>query len=79
MKLPERTEAVVEWSQPEPTVLQRADLGNGPNAFKGAKKIKGEIYTLEQEAVKLQLPWRPYDARQPIAIGHLLRKATNRK
>lgn len=42
MKLPERTEAVVEWSQPEPTVLQRADLGNGPNAFKGAKKIDPE-------------------------------------
>ena len=31
--------------------------------------------TLEQEAVKLKLPWRPQGIRDARAVGYLLRKA----
>ena len=33
--------------------------------------------TLEQEAVKLKLPWIPTDFRDARAVGYLVRKATN--
>jgi hypothetical protein len=37
-----------------------------------------ESQTLEQEAVKLKLHWRPQDVRDAKAIGYLLRKTVNR-
>jgi hypothetical protein len=40
---------------------------------------KGKSQTLEQEAVKLKLPWRLQDIRVPRAMGYLLRKAANRE
>ena len=35
--------------------------------------------TLEQEAIKLKLPWRPQDGIYARAVGHLPRKAANRE
>ena len=35
--------------------------------------------TLEQEAVKLKLPWRLKDIKDARAMGYLLRKAANRE
>jgi len=38
-----------------------------------------ESQTLEQEFVRLKLPWRPQDARDARALGHLLRAAADRE
>jgi hypothetical protein len=35
--------------------------------------------TLEHEAVKLKLTWRPQDVKDARAVGYLLRKAANRE
>jgi hypothetical protein len=53
---PPRT-AAVEWSQPEPRVPQKKELGKCPKPFGGAQKIMCGSQTLEQDAVKLKLPW----------------------
>jgi hypothetical protein len=51
MGWPPRTAAAVEWNQPDPGVLQRAELEKWLRLFGGAQKM-----TLEQEGVKLMLP-----------------------
>jgi len=72
-----RTAVAVEWSQPEPRVLQRAELEKWYKAFGGAQKITCGSQTLEQETIKLKLPWIPQHVRDARAVGHLLKKVTN--
>ena len=48
-------------------------------SFGGAQKIMCGSQTLEQEAVKLKLPWRPQDVRGARVTGCLPRKAANRE
>ena len=67
----------MEWSQPEPRVLQRAELEKWCKPFGGAQKIMCVFQTLKQEAVKLKLTWRPQDVQDARAVGYLLRKAAN--
>jgi hypothetical protein len=43
----------------------------------GVQKIVCGSQTLEQEAVKLKLPWIPQDVRDARAVGYLLRKAAD--
>jgi hypothetical protein len=38
-----------------------------------------ESHTLEQEAVKLKLMWRPQDVKDARTVGYLSRTATNRE
>jgi hypothetical protein len=49
----------MEKSQSEYSVLQRVELKKWYKPFGGAQKTICGSQTLEQEAVKLKLPWRP--------------------
>jgi hypothetical protein len=60
-------------------VLQRAELAKCPKPFGGSQKITCGSQTLEQEAVKLKLPWRLSDVSDARAVEYLPRKAANRK
>lgn len=59
----------MEWSQSEPTVLQRAELEMGLNPFAGAQKVMYGFQTLEQEALKLKLPWIPHQCYRCQSCG----------
>ena len=48
-------------------------------SFEGVQKIMCGSQTLEKEAVKLKLAWRPQDVQDAGAVGYLLRKANNRE
>jgi hypothetical protein len=65
--------------QPELRVLQRAELERSCQPFGRAWNIMCRCQALEQEAVKLKLPWRPQDFKDFRAMGYLLRKAANRE
>jgi hypothetical protein len=62
----------VEWSQPEPRVLQRSELEILPKPFGGAQEIMCESQTLGHEAVKLKLPWILQVVRDVRVMGRLL-------
>ena len=66
-----RTAAAVEWSQPDPGLLQRAELEMWLKLFRGTQKIMCRFQTLEQEAVKLMLPWRHQEVRDARAMTYL--------
>ena len=68
-----------QQQQLEPTVLQGAELQKWHKPFEGTQKIMCGSQLLEQEAIKLKLPWRPHDVRDARAVGYLPRKAANRK
>jgi hypothetical protein len=69
IRWPPRTAVAVEWNQLEPRVLQRAELEKQSKLFGGAQKITCGSQILEQEAVKLLLPWRPQDVSDARALG----------
>jgi hypothetical protein len=72
-----RTAVAVEWSQPEPRVLQRAELEMWPKTFGEAQEIMFGFQTLEQEAIMLKLPWRLQNVQEARAMRYMLRKAVN--
>ena len=67
-----RIAAAIEWSRPEPRVLQRAGLEKWLKPFWEAQKIMYGSQTLEQVAVKLKLPWIPKNVKDFRAVGYLL-------
>jgi hypothetical protein len=48
-------------------------------SFGGAQKIMCRSQTLEQEAVKLKLTWRPQDVKDARVMGYMLRKVAKRE
>jgi hypothetical protein len=56
-----RTAAAVEWSQPEPGMLQKAELTMWLKAFGEVQEIMCGSQTLKQEPAMLKSPWRPHD------------------
>lgn len=77
MEWPPIRVAAVEWTQLEPGVLQRVELENLPKPFEIAQNIMCMLKTLEQEAVKLKLPWSPQDVRDTRPIGYQSKRAAN--
>lgn len=65
--------------QPEPRLLQRAELEKWPKPFAGLQKSMCGFQTLEREAVKLKLPWRPQVVWDAKAMGYLLRKVVKKE
>ena len=58
-------------------VLQKAELEKWLTSFGGAQKIMHGSQTLEQETIKLKLPWIPQDGWDRRAMSYLLRQAAN--
>ena len=54
-----RTEGELECSWSEHRVIQRTELEKRPNVFGGTEMIMCESRTLKEEAVILNLSWRP--------------------
>ena len=79
MGLLPRVLAAVEWSQPELSVLRRAEIKKWPKPFGGSWEIMCGSQTLEQEAVKLKLPCRSQNVRDSRALDHLPRETANRE
>jgi hypothetical protein len=75
----EQKKQLVEWSQLEPRVLQRAELEKQSKPFGEAQRIMCGSQIMEQEVVKLKLIWKTQSFKDARAVGYLNKKATNKE
>lgn len=77
MGWPPRT--ALEWIYLNLEFYNRTELEKWPKPFGGAQKTMCRSQTLEQEAVKLTLPWIPLDVKAVGAMGYLPWKVASRE
>jgi hypothetical protein len=74
-----RIATAIEWSQPDPEVLQWAELKTWPKVFWITQNITSESQKLIEEYVILQLPWWLQGIWVVRAVEYLLRETANRE